>query len=179
MSNAQIANSSPRRLLKSKDDSFRSLSRSSYGRWLMFGISLVALPCTFSTSSLTLLYLRCHITFPYLRCDLTKAVHSLGTVVSFRSIKVFLIKPNILEFLLTALAMCLWNFWVFVYSNTYRSFSASDMSKVVSFISYMCFWFELPKCNTFHLFSLNPNITPHFLWRSLGSFNLRCVQKWP
>ena len=51
---------SPRCLLKSKDGSFRNLSQSSYGRWLMLRISLVALLCTFSTSNLSLLYLGCH-----------------------------------------------------------------------------------------------------------------------
>ena len=89
----------------------------------MLGISLVALLCTFSTSSLSPLYLRCQITFPYSRCGLTMAVNCLGTVVSSRSVKVFLIKPNILEALFTALTMFLWNFRSSSTVTT-RSFSA-------------------------------------------------------
>jgi len=146
---------SPLLLRCCNNDSFRALRRLSYGRWLIYGMSLVARVWTFSISTLSRLNLGCQITFPYSKCGRTIVV-SLGPVTLPKHVIVALIGPIRFDDIDTALETWSWNV------SSSSIYTPKSLSFLVSFNNCEFIWYvsllsELPRWRLLHFASLNPS----------------------
>ena len=90
--------------------SFNAFNLSQYSWHFSFGISFVALRCTFSSVLWFLLSVGAHITFPYSKIGLTRLEYSFFTVCPSKNVNDLLINPSILLALFAINSTCWSNF---------------------------------------------------------------------